>query len=94
MILAFPPHIYNYRAELEMGDKRRANAFSLFAERLSKLRDLTERIPGQSSSSLAHVIEFGRCTFIQVQKRWTFVFRGAHCSRLLMLVVAERRVIP
>lgn len=46
--------------------------FLLFTNCVSKRRDLTERIPGPSSSSLAHVIEFGWCTFIQVQKLWTF----------------------
>lgn len=37
MILAFPLHIYNYSAELEMGDKRRANMFSLFMKDVSEL---------------------------------------------------------
>lgn len=68
MILAFHLHICNYRAELEMDDKRRANVFLLFTNCVSQRQDLTERIPGPSSSSLAHVIEFGWCTFIQVQK--------------------------
>lgn len=37
MTLAFPWHIYNYSTELEMGDKRRANVFSLFMKHVSEL---------------------------------------------------------
>lgn len=37
MILAFPPHIYNYGAELEMGDKQQANVFSLFMRHVLEL---------------------------------------------------------
>lgn len=69
MIPAFALQTYNYRAELEMSDKTWANVFSPFMRRVSKLQDLTERIQLTSSSSLAHVIEFRWCAFIQRKRK-------------------------